>query len=48
MLSSAIQIINTTGDDLEFIFHLFESAISYQKANGYNLWPAFSRELIEK
>lgn len=45
--SSSIQITNTVKADLEFIFHLFDSAIAYQKAHGYNLWPAFSRGLIE-
>lgn len=33
--------------DLGFIFSLFESAVQYQKQNGFNLWPQFSRELIE-
>lgn len=44
---SNIQIINTVTGDLEFIFRLFDSAINYQKMNGYNLWPTFSRGLIE-
>lgn len=33
--------------DLELIFSLFRHAVDYQTAKGYNLWPEFSRELIE-
>lgn len=47
MLSSNIQIINSETSDIPFVLLLFDSAIAYQQANGYNLWPRFSRELIE-
>lgn len=43
-----VNIIPSAASDLNFIFSLFESAIAYQRKNGYNLWPQFSRELIEK
>jgi hypothetical protein len=42
-----MNIVNSTLDDIETIFYLFDSAIEYQKKNGYDLWPQFSRELIE-
>ena len=42
-----MEIINSTLADLEFIFHLYNSAIKYQKKKGYDLWPQFSRQLIE-
>ncbi|MCD6069477.1 MAG: family acetyltransferase [Bacteroidetes bacterium] len=43
-----LQIIHSESRDLDFIFSLFDSAIHYQKKKGYELWPQFSRELIEK
>jgi len=46
MLLSELQIINSELKDLDFIFQLFDSAIQYQKNNGYELWPEFSQELI--
>jgi hypothetical protein len=42
-----MNISNSTPNDIETIFSLFDSAIEYQKKNGYNLWPQFSRKLIE-
>lgn len=41
------QIINSSINDLKIIFQLFDSAIQYQKEKGYELWPQFSRQLIE-
>lgn len=45
--SGELHIVNSEPADLDFIFHLFSSAIAYQQKNGYELWPQFSRELIE-
>ncbi len=42
-----MQIINSTSQDIDFIFHLFDCAIAYQTKKGYQLWPQFARELIE-
>lgn len=42
-----MKIINSSLNDLDLIFHYFDEAIAYQKRNGYQLWPQFSRELIE-
>ncbi len=42
-----MEIINTNTNDLEIIFKLFDRAVEYQKKKGYELWPEFSRTLIE-
>src|SRR6218665_319233 len=44
---SVFNIVNTLEGDLDFIFHLFDSAIAYQQKHNYELWPQFSRQLIE-
>jgi GNAT superfamily N-acetyltransferase len=41
-----IIVTNSTSSDIDLIFQLFNSAIEYQKKNGYDLWPQFSKELI--
>ncbi|HLP12768.1 MAG TPA: GNAT family N-acetyltransferase [Flavobacteriales bacterium] len=43
-----MEIVNCTQVDLDLIFDLFKSAIDYQKRKGYDLWPLFSREMVEK
>jgi GNAT superfamily N-acetyltransferase len=40
-------ITNSSIQDTETIFRLFDSAIQYQKEKGYDLWPQFDRKLIE-
>jgi hypothetical protein len=42
-----MHILNTSPNDLKTIFELFDSAIEYQKKNGYDLWPQFDKSLIE-
>jgi hypothetical protein len=42
-----MNILNSSFSDIPTIFELFESAIEYQKKNDYDLWPQFSKELIE-
>ncbi|HWY09876.1 MAG TPA: GNAT family N-acetyltransferase [Bacteroidia bacterium] len=42
-----MHITNSSIEDLKIIFELFDSAIAYQKRKGYELWPRFSRQLIE-
>ncbi len=42
-----LKIVNSNLNDIDFTFNLFESAIAYQKKNGYELWPQFSKQLIE-
>lgn len=41
-------IQNSSLEDLEQIMSLFSSAVSYQRARGYNLWPLFEKQLIEQ
>jgi predicted GNAT family N-acyltransferase len=43
-----MKILNSNIKDLDIIFSLFDSAIAYQKAKGYELWPQFDRAMIEK
>jgi hypothetical protein len=40
-------IIRSSPNDMSIIFSLFDTAIGYQERNGYDLWPRFSREMIE-
>lgn len=42
-----MRILNSTIADLDVIFDLFDNAIAYQQKNGYELWPLFSRPMIE-
>ncbi|MES2616292.1 MAG: GNAT family N-acetyltransferase [Bacteroidota bacterium] len=39
-------VINSSEDDMDTIFYLFDEAINYQKKKGYELWPQFSRAMI--
>ncbi len=42
------QIINTTNEDLEFIYSLFEEAIAYQKRKNYPAWNGFDKDVLVK
>lgn len=42
------QIINTTKQDLEFIYSLFEKAIAYQKRKNYPAWNGFDKDVLVK
>ena len=42
-----MEFVNSTLQDIDFIFQLFDSAIAYQRKKGYDLWPQFSRDIIE-
>lgn len=39
-------IVNTSPDDLQFIFQLFEESIQYQEKNGYPVWRNYDRTVI--
>lgn len=39
---------NSKSDDIETALFFFRSAIAYQRAKGYEMWPEFTSELIEK
>jgi GNAT superfamily N-acetyltransferase len=43
-----MHIQNSTLHDVDLIIQLYNAAVEYQKRNGYNLWPDFPREMIEK
>lgn len=40
------QIVNTTNNDLEFIYSLFEEAIAYQKRKNYPVWNGFDKDVL--
>jgi len=41
-----MEIINCTLTDVDFMLELYRKAAEYQKANGYNQWKEFDRDLI--
>jgi ribosomal protein S18 acetylase RimI-like enzyme len=43
-----IKIINTTKDDLDKIFWLFEQAMELHGKNGYKVWDDIDRTALEK
>jgi len=43
-----INILNTTTEDLETIFWLFEQAMALQGKNGYKVWEGIDREALLK
>ena len=42
-----MKIFNSTIDDIDDIFKLYETARDFQKIKGAVLWPKFNRDLIE-
>jgi GNAT superfamily N-acetyltransferase len=42
-----LKFMNSDLQDMDNIFSLFDSAIAYQQKHGYDLWPQFSRNMIE-
>jgi hypothetical protein len=42
-----MQILNSTIDDIECIFNLYDSAISFQKTKFNKHWQGFERLLVE-
>lgn len=45
--NSSNQIQNTTIEDLEFICHLFDEAINYQKSKGYPVWNGYDKNVLK-
>ena len=41
-------IINTDIKDLDFIYSLFDEAISYQKRKKYPVWVGYDKEVLKK
>ncbi len=46
--ADSIKIVNTTKDDLETIFWLFNKAMELQGKNGYTVWNSFDKIKLEK
>ena len=44
---NTISIVNTTEEDLPFIYWLFEEAISYQNKNGYPPWKGYDKKALQ-
>jgi ribosomal protein S18 acetylase RimI-like enzyme len=42
-----VEIINTTTEDLEFIYHLFDEAINYQKRKGFPIWNGYDKIVLQ-
>lgn len=42
-----INIHNTTVDDLDFIYHLFDEAILYQKKKGFPIWNGYDKNVLK-
>ena len=45
---NAFKIINTTKQDLGFIYSLFEEAIAYQQRKNYPVWNGFDKDVLIK
>lgn len=46
-MESAI-IVNTVKSDLEFIYEMFDKAITYQKEKGFPVWPDYDKDILNK
>lgn len=42
-----INILNTTVEDLDFIYHLFDEAILYQKNKGFPVWNGYDKNVLK-
>lgn len=40
-------IQNTSIEDLDFIYHLFDEAIVYQKRKGFPVWKGYDKEVLK-
>lgn len=47
-MSKRTKVINTTHDDLDTIYGLFESAIAYQRKNTYPVWKGYDKNALIK
>lgn len=47
-VSEAYDIVNTSSDDLEFVYWLFDEAIAYQQRNDYPVWNGYSKEVLQR
>jgi ribosomal protein S18 acetylase RimI-like enzyme len=42
-----MEILNSTLDDIDTIYQIYDSAVAYQKANFHRHWYTFSRQILE-
>lgn len=42
-----INILNTTVEDLDFIYYLFDEAILYQKNKGFPVWNGYDKNVLK-
>src|SRR5437764_12933440 len=45
---STYSIVYTEIKDLDFIYNLFDEAISYQKSKGYPAWAGYDKDVLKK
>jgi len=41
-------IVNTTNEDLEFVYRLFDEAVKYQKRNNYPDWEGYDKKVFQQ
>ena len=41
-------IVNTTKDDLEFVYWLFDEAMAYQERKNYPVWKGYDKVVLQK
>lgn len=42
-----IEVKNTIIEDLEFVYHLFDEAINYQKRKGFPVWNGYDKHVLQ-
>lgn len=47
-MRSPYKIENTSREDLEFIYHLFDHSVKYQESRGYATWKNYDKDALIK
>lgn len=47
-MSQAYKILHTSKKDLPTIYWMFDQAISYQRKNGYPVWPDYDKDVLDR
>jgi GNAT superfamily N-acetyltransferase len=45
---SSYKILNTTEQDLEFVYFLFDEAIKYQEKHKYPIWKGYDKNVLRR
>ena len=45
-MTNKFEVVNTTLDDLEFIYKLFDQSIEYQESKGFPAWRGYDKETL--